>query len=157
MLVAAVEWESVKFRAGSARQSRAAPTSKPSSRGACALPGTPSTTTNCSSASSPPNRAVSAPFAGVDDRIHAAITGFFLPEVLALEPAVDPGWVADHLARLLVSYIGTAGLWDVDDDAQLRNLVRTQFLAAFLGLGSPPRLDIETKSANCLKCLSPLT
>ena len=28
--------------------------------------------------------------------IHAAITGFFLPEVLALEPAVDPGWAADQ-------------------------------------------------------------
>jgi AcrR family transcriptional regulator len=74
-------------------------------------------------------------FAGVDDAIHAAITGFFLPEVLALEPTLDPSWAADHLARLLVSYIGTAGLWNVDDDAELRQLVRAQFLA---GLG--PRL-----------------
>jgi AcrR family transcriptional regulator len=74
-------------------------------------------------------------FAGVDDQIHRAITGFFLPEVLALEPTLDPGWAADHLARLLVSYIGAAGQWDVDDDAELRHLVRTQFLA-----GLRPRL-----------------
>jgi AcrR family transcriptional regulator len=46
-----------------------------------------------------------------------------------LRPGVVPAEAADLLARLLVSHIGSAGSWDVDDPAAVRRLVRGQLLA----------------------------
>ncbi len=42
-----------------------------------------------------------------------------------LRPGVDRGEAADLLARLLVSYIGTPGVWHLDDPAETARLVRT--------------------------------
>lgn len=51
-----------------------------------------------------------------------------------LRPGVDLAEAADHLARLFLSYLGSAGRWDLTDPVQVRHLVRTQFLA---GVAAP--------------------
>jgi AcrR family transcriptional regulator len=45
-----------------------------------------------------------------------------------LRAGVDRGEAAELLARLLVSYIGTPGVWRLDDPAEAERLVRTQLL-----------------------------
>ena len=35
----------------------------------------------------------------------------------------------DHIARLVLSFIGTPGRWDLTDRAQVAELVRTELLA----------------------------
>lgn len=40
-----------------------------------------------------------------------------------LRPGVDRGEAADLLARLMISYFGTSGVWQLDDPAQLDKLV----------------------------------
>lgn len=42
---------------------------------------------------------------------------------------LDVGLAADHLAHLFLSYLGSPGRWDLHDPAEVRVLVRTQFLA----------------------------
>jgi AcrR family transcriptional regulator len=42
-----------------------------------------------------------------------------------LRPGVDRGEAADILARLLMSYIGTPGAWQLDDPAEARRLVQS--------------------------------
>jgi AcrR family transcriptional regulator len=49
-----------------------------------------------------------------------------------LRPGVDLDEAADLLARLLVSFIGTPGSWNLDDPEQLDRLVRGQLLAGVL-------------------------
>jgi AcrR family transcriptional regulator len=49
-----------------------------------------------------------------------------------LQKGVDRGEAADFLARLMISYFGTPGTWQLDDPAQLDKLVRTQLLAGIL-------------------------
>jgi AcrR family transcriptional regulator len=39
---------------------------------------------------------------------------------------------ADHCARLVLSYVGSAGRWDLGDDAEARRLVRDRLLAGVL-------------------------
>jgi AcrR family transcriptional regulator len=39
---------------------------------------------------------------------------------------------ADHLGRLYLSYLGSAGRWDLDDPVDVDRLVRTQFMAGVL-------------------------
>jgi AcrR family transcriptional regulator len=46
-----------------------------------------------------------------------------------LRPGVDRGEAADLLARMLLSFMGTAGVWRLDDPAEVDRLVRTQLLA----------------------------
>ncbi len=46
-----------------------------------------------------------------------------------LADGVDPTGVADHCARLLLSYVGSAERWDLTDPAEARRLVRTRVLA----------------------------
>lgn len=42
---------------------------------------------------------------------------------------LDADAAADYLARMVLSHIGGAGRWDLTDRSQVRELVRTQFLA----------------------------
>jgi len=49
-----------------------------------------------------------------------------------LRPGVRPGEAADLLARLMVSFIGSPGSWDLDDPAAVHRLVRDQLLAGVL-------------------------
>ncbi len=45
---------------------------------------------------------------------------------------LDADAAADYLARMVLSHIGGPGRWDLADRAQVRELVRTQFLAGIL-------------------------
>jgi AcrR family transcriptional regulator len=47
-------------------------------------------------------------------------------------PGVDPGEAADYVARMLVSWIGAPGRWDLTDRRQVRALVRDEILAGVL-------------------------
>jgi hypothetical protein len=49
-----------------------------------------------------------------------------------LRPGVRVGEAADLLARLMVSFIGSPGSWDLDDPAAVHRLVRDQLLAGVL-------------------------
>lgn len=44
---------------------------------------------------------------------------------------------ASYLARMLLSHIASPGRWDLADEASVRRLVRTQFLAATVDRGPP--------------------
>lgn len=70
-------------------------------------------------------------------RILAFIRAFLLPHVEA-DPraaAADPVLVADFGARMLLSFIGAPGTWDLTDRSQVRWLVRAHVLPG-LGLSS---------------------
>ncbi|MEX0665629.1 MAG: TetR/AcrR family transcriptional regulator [Acidimicrobiia bacterium] len=45
---------------------------------------------------------------------------------------IDLDAAADHVARLLLSLIGTPGRWDLADPAQVRNLVRHELLGGIV-------------------------
>lgn len=54
-----------------------------------------------------------------------------------LDPAprrdgLDIDEASDYLTRMLLSHIGTAGRWDMDDEESVRRLVRTQFLTGIV-------------------------
>jgi AcrR family transcriptional regulator len=49
-----------------------------------------------------------------------------------LRPGVEADDAADYLARMLLSYIGSPGRWDMTDEPRVRHLVRTQFLAGVI-------------------------
>ena len=64
-----------------------------------------------------------------------AVISDFLRDGLATErlrPGVDQHQAADYLARMVLSFLGTAGGWDLDDEDQVRQLVRTQLLAGIV-------------------------
>lgn len=46
-----------------------------------------------------------------------------------LQDGADPLGAAEHGARLLLSYVGSAGRWDLDDPVEVERLVRTRVLA----------------------------
>ena len=46
-----------------------------------------------------------------------------------LRPEADVGVAADHVARLVLSYVGSAGRWDLDEPAEADRLVRERLLA----------------------------
>lgn len=50
-----------------------------------------------------------------------------------LVPGLDTDWAADHVARLVLSFVGTPGRWDLTDRDQVGELVRTELLAGVLG------------------------
>ncbi len=52
-----------------------------------------------------------------------------LPEADRLAPGVTVEGAADHVARLLMSFMGAQGSWDLTDAAQVRKVVRTELLA----------------------------
>ncbi len=49
-----------------------------------------------------------------------------------LRPGLDLGRAADYVARLILSYIGSAGRWNIDDDDELDDLVRHELLGGIL-------------------------
>ena len=69
------------------------------------------------------------------DRIRSAIVEFLVPRLAAapgLHPGIDVREASDHVARLLLSWIGAPGRWDLTDRAQVRALVRGELLAGVL-------------------------
>jgi AcrR family transcriptional regulator len=66
--------------------------------------------------------------------ITAALSEYFEPLLAAAElaPGATVHETADHLARMVLSYIIGQGSWDLDDPAQVRELVRGQLLAGVL-------------------------
>jgi len=62
----------------------------------------------------------------------------YLQSLLAAEElteGLDVEEAADYLARMLLTHIGSPGRWDMTDEAQVRRLVRSQFLAGILSDG----------------------
>jgi AcrR family transcriptional regulator len=49
-----------------------------------------------------------------------------------LVPGLDIDWAADHVARLVLNFIGTPGRWDLTDRAQVTELTRTELLAGIV-------------------------
>ncbi len=49
-----------------------------------------------------------------------------------LAPGVEVAQAADFLARMVLSYVGAAGRWDLDDPAQLTELVRGELLSGIV-------------------------
>jgi hypothetical protein len=45
---------------------------------------------------------------------------------------VDPAGAAEHVARMFLSHLAAQGSWDLTDRAEVRQLVRTQFLAGIV-------------------------
>lgn len=54
------------------------------------------------------------------------------PDLLA---DVDLDEAADYVTRMLLAHIGTAGRWAIDNEDEVRRLVRTQFLAGVIAPG----------------------
>ena len=66
------------------------------------------------------------PHLNVDsERIRGFITAFLAPYI----PAEAPPDAADYVSRMLLSFIGAQGRWDLTDRAQVRELVRAELLA----------------------------
>jgi AcrR family transcriptional regulator len=69
------------------------------------------------------------------EKIRVLITAFLVPHLQAerrLRPGIDPSQAADYVARMLLSWIGAPGRWDLTDRAQVQTLVRAEFLAGIL-------------------------
>lgn len=49
-----------------------------------------------------------------------------------LAAGTDLDLATDHAARMVLSYVGAAGSWDLDDPAALTSVVRTRILAGLL-------------------------
>lgn len=69
-----------------------------------------------------------------DPLIHLGISMYLrgLLEREALAPGVSIDHAADYLTRLMLSYIGSPGMWDMSDRKTVRRLVEQQFLAGIL-------------------------
>lgn len=74
------------------------------------------------------------------NRIREAIAEFLLPYLHehGMAEGVDPAQAADFLARMVLSYMASPGRWDLDDPAQVRQLVREELLAGVV-VGPEPR------------------
>ena len=71
------------------------------------------------------------------DRIRPLISAFLVPH-LERERAgraitVDSAAACEYVARMVLSFIGAPGRWDLTDRAQVATLVRTELLAGVLG------------------------
>ncbi|MGH9088156.1 MAG: TetR/AcrR family transcriptional regulator [Acidimicrobiales bacterium] len=66
-----------------------------------------------------------------------AIAAFLGPYLARheLAPGVDPAEAADFLARMVLSFIGSPGRWDLDDPEQVSRLVRAELLAGVVPPG----------------------
>ncbi|MEY2566404.1 MAG: hypothetical protein QOE35_933 [Actinomycetota bacterium] len=65
------------------------------------------------------------------NRVLSLIRAFLLPylEREPLRPGVEPAAAAEHVARMFLSHLAAQGSWELTDRTQVRDLVRTQFLA----------------------------
>lgn len=76
------------------------------------------------------------------NRILPIIGAFLVPflererDAGRLRPGADIGHTADYLARMVLSCIGSPGVYDFDDPAEIRLLVREQMLAGLLSPGA---------------------
>jgi AcrR family transcriptional regulator len=63
-----------------------------------------------------------------------AVAAFLEPRLAGedLQPGMTPARAAEYLARMIVSFIGQQGRWDLTDPDQVRELVRTELLAGVL-------------------------
>jgi len=68
------------------------------------------------------------------DRTQDLIAAFLIPYLVhhPLAPGVDVDEAAYFLARMVLSYIGAPGRWDLDDPAQVARLVRAELLAGIV-------------------------
>jgi AcrR family transcriptional regulator len=68
------------------------------------------------------------------DRTRALIADFLRPYLgrHELAPGTDVEGAADFLARMVLSYIASAGRWDLDDPEQVARLVRAELLAGIV-------------------------
>jgi AcrR family transcriptional regulator len=73
-------------------------------------------------------------------RIIGYIRAFLLPhlEDQARAAGLEPDDAADFVARMLLSFTGSPGRWDLSDRAQIKELVRTEVLAALQPAASAP-------------------
>jgi AcrR family transcriptional regulator len=68
------------------------------------------------------------------DRLVRLIKVWLAPYLVAapLRPGVTVEAAGDYLARMILSFIGAQGQWDLTDRAQVATLIRTEFLAGIL-------------------------
>jgi AcrR family transcriptional regulator len=69
------------------------------------------------------------------ERIRVLISAFLVPYLQGeprLRAGIVPAEAADYVARMLLSWIGAPGRWDLTDRQQVHTLVRTEFLAGIL-------------------------
>jgi AcrR family transcriptional regulator len=68
------------------------------------------------------------------DRLARLIKAWLSPhlEAAQLQPGVSVERAGDYLARMMLSYIGAEGSWDLTDHDQVAALVRTEFLSGVL-------------------------
>lgn len=62
--------------------------------------------------------------------VRGYLAGYLADEELA--PGLEIAAAADYLARMVISFLGSPGSWDLDDPAQVAELVETVFLAGVL-------------------------
>jgi AcrR family transcriptional regulator len=69
-----------------------------------------------------------------EDPTRRLIAEFLLPYLVRQElaPGVDAAAAADFLARMALSYIASAGRWDLDDPEQVARLVGAELLAGIV-------------------------
>jgi AcrR family transcriptional regulator len=68
------------------------------------------------------------------DRLVVLIKDFLYPALQRehLRPGVGTEQAAEYLGRMILSYIGAQGRWDLTDRVQVASLVRTEFLAGIV-------------------------
>jgi AcrR family transcriptional regulator len=73
------------------------------------------------------------------NRIRRGIAEFLVPylDQRGVVAGVDLGEAADFLARMVLSYMSAPGRWDLDDPAQVAQLVRAELLAGVVAVPSP--------------------
>ncbi len=82
-------------------------------------------------------------------RIRDGIAEFLIPylEERGVAEGVDLAEAADFLARMVLSYMSAPGRWDLDDPAQVAQLVRAELLAGMIAAPPGPEgVDNETNS-----------
>lgn len=68
--------------------------------------------------------------AGLADHLEGVLTDAL--DRGGLRGGVDVREAAEHCARLVLSYVGSAGRWDLDDPAEAQRLIRDRLLAGVL-------------------------
>ena len=73
-------------------------------------------------------------------RIRQGIAEFLVPflEARGVADGVDLREAADFLARMVLSYIAAPGRWDLEDRAQVSQLVRSELLAGVVARSTTP-------------------
>ncbi|HET6794662.1 MAG TPA: TetR/AcrR family transcriptional regulator [Acidimicrobiales bacterium] len=66
------------------------------------------------------------------DRVLAFVRAFLASHIRAsdLRPGLEPAEATEYLGRLLLSYIGSPGRWDLTSREEVRRLVAREFLGA---------------------------